>query len=102
MKRRPFIFGLAIAIVGTPFLPDTRAGASIERSPVESTSLASVGYDGAGKILEIEFRSGAVYQYVGVPEKVYRELLAADSKGRYFLKNIRGSYEFVKAPVKTQ
>ena len=31
----------------------------------------------------------------------YRNLLAADSKGKYFSKNIRGHYDFVKVPAKT-
>ena len=35
------------------------------RIPVSSSNLASVGYEGG--ILEIEFKSGSVYQYSGVP-----------------------------------
>jgi KTSC domain len=37
---------------------------------VESTTLATIGYDEAGELLQLEFRSGAVYQYLGVPAAV--------------------------------
>ena len=39
----------------------------LERKAVRSTNIASVGYDAGTKTLEIEFRSGGVYQYAGVP-----------------------------------
>ena len=52
---------------------------------VDSSSIASVGYDAAGRVLEIEFReSGDVYRYFDVPEEEYAALLAADSRGTYF------------------
>jgi hypothetical protein len=51
--------------------------------PVESSMISSVGYDGAKKVLRVVFNSGAVWEYSGVPEKVYDELLAAGSKGSY-------------------
>jgi hypothetical protein len=51
-----------------------------------------VGYDAEARVLEIEFDSGTVYQYLGVPESVYRELLAAPSKGSYFDGRIRYQY----------
>ncbi len=62
------------------------------REPVSSSAIASVGYEPATLTLEIEFHSGAVYRYLGVPERVYHELLAADSKGTYFVEAIRDSY----------
>jgi len=35
------------------------------------------------------FKGGTVYQYGGVPEPIYRELVRATSKGRYFAEHIR-------------
>lgn len=61
---------------------------------VESTTLATVGYDEAGELLQLEFRSGAVYQYFGVPPAVYGALLEAPSKGQYFNRAIRGRFEY--------
>jgi hypothetical protein len=61
---------------------------------VESTTLAMVGYDEAPELLQLEFCSGAVYQYFGVPAAVYEGLLEAPSKGRYFNLSIRGRFAY--------
>ena len=62
---------------------------AIERSPVRSSALRSVGYDEDGQTLEIEFTNGAVYRYSDVPPEVYRGLMAAESHGRYFHQHVR-------------
>ena len=36
------------------------------------------------------------YEYQKVPESVYKELMAAESKGTFFAKNIKGKFDFVK------
>lgn len=46
--------------------------------------------------MEIEFDSGAVYQYLGVPAKIYQQLLRAESKGRFFNCEIRDVYPYVQ------
>ena len=56
---------------------------------VESSSLAKVAYDNQREILQVEFRDGSVYQYLGVPLQTYQNLLRADSKGGYFNHHIR-------------
>ena len=48
------------------------SGDIVERLSVKSRILRSVGYDDSKKILEIEFSSGYVYQYSGVPPKICR------------------------------
>ncbi|MBK6659502.1 MAG: KTSC domain-containing protein [Proteobacteria bacterium] len=68
----------------------------MERTPVTSTNILSVGYDPDQEILEIEFISGTVYQYSGVPNAVYEGILTADSKGKYFHSNVKNAYAFVK------
>jgi hypothetical protein len=59
---------------------------------VDSSMLIAIGYDEVTKELEAVFHSGAVWRYRGVPKKVYRELLAADSKGSYMRSQIIGVY----------
>ena len=66
----------------------------MKRQLIESSLLRSVGYDEASKTLEVEFTSGGVYEYYGVPAEAYKELLAASSHGRYFLANIRDVYPY--------
>jgi hypothetical protein len=63
---------------------------------VESTTVRSVGYQRRSRILEIEFQSGAVYQYVDVPARVYEQFWEAESKGKYFNDEIREAYGFVR------
>jgi hypothetical protein len=56
----------------------------MRRIPVDSSSIASIGYDAERLELEIEFHeSGDVYLYFDVPAEVYRDFMAADSKGTY-------------------
>jgi hypothetical protein len=61
---------------------------------VESSTLATVAYDEAQELLQLEFCSRAVYQYFGVPAVVHRALLGAPSKGRYFNHAIRGRFPY--------
>jgi len=69
----------------------------MERIPVESSNISSIGYDEENEILEIEFHSGSVYQYYDVPFEVYDELMNADSHGSYFYHNIRnGGYSYTR------
>ena len=61
----------------------------IARRPVASSVIGSVGYDADHAVLEIEFVSGTVYHYYAVPRRIWRGLLTAHSKGRYFDAHIR-------------
>lgn len=56
----------------------------MERVPVSSSNLASVGYDANNAVLEVEFNHGGVYQYSGVPEEIHQGLMTAGSHGSYF------------------
>ena len=64
------------------------------RVPVLSSSIISLGYSPSSRILEVEFASGGVYQYEGVPDDVHRGLLAAESKGRHVHRFIKGRFPF--------
>ncbi len=69
----------------------------MERVQVESSNLASVGYNPETTTLEIEFHSGDIYQYSGVPEDVHQGLMNAESKGKYFHRNIKNAgYPYTK------
>jgi hypothetical protein len=64
----------------------------MERVPVVSSALRSVGYrDGT---LEIEFVSGNVYRYFDVPERVHDELVRADSEGEFFNAHVRDRFPY--------
>jgi hypothetical protein len=61
----------------------------MERKEVSSSTLKTIGYDAAAKILEITFNSGAVYEYDNVPKETADGLLNATSKGGYFMIHVR-------------
>ena len=64
----------------------------MERQPVESSMLRSVGYDETEQVLELEFQSGEVWQYLGVPKSEFAALMNASSHGSYARGNIIGVY----------
>ena len=65
----------------------------MEREPVQSSNLKSVGYDPDSKQLEVEFHSGAVHRYEDVPAKVHQRIMSAKSPGSYFHNNVRSAYK---------
>lgn len=65
----------------------------MERTPVSSSSIASIGYEAESRILEIEFPRGAVFRYYDVPTEEHEAFMASDSKGRYFNSNIKNRYQ---------
>lgn len=66
----------------------------MKRVAVDSSNLASVGYDSNNKLLEVEFNSGSIYEYFNVPEQEHLNLMSAQSHGKYFIANIRNDYRF--------
>lgn len=70
----------------------TTPTATIERVPVKSSNIVSVGYDPESQILEIEFRGGSVYQYQNVPTMTHFALMSADSIGSFVAKEIKDAY----------
>ncbi len=66
----------------------------MERVAVSSSTIASVGYDAASRLLEIAFLTGRVYQYLRVPARVHTAFMHAESKGKYFNRYIRNVYSY--------
>jgi hypothetical protein len=56
----------------------------MRRVRLDSTTIASIGFESRRRELEIEFReSGDVYLYLGVPPEEHAAFMAAASKGEY-------------------
>ncbi|MFU0507489.1 KTSC domain-containing protein [Pseudaminobacter sp. NGMCC 1.201702] len=64
----------------------------MDREPVSSSNLASVGYDPASEILEIEFNNGRVYQYYNFPQFMHERMMEAPSIGSFFNAEIKNAY----------
>jgi len=65
----------------------------MDRIPVASSSVVSVGYDERSFELEIEFHNGRVYRYRDVPIAAYRLLMRAPSIGEYVNTVIKPRFE---------
>jgi hypothetical protein len=68
----------------------------MDRKPVTSSTIESVGYDALTAVLEVEFQGGSLYQYFMVPSSVHDGLMKAASKGRFYGEFVRSRYRYVK------
>lgn len=73
-----------------PLLEDQEAFAML---PVASPMASAIGYDSENEVLQIEFNSGAVYQFSDVDEDTFEDLYTSEAVGRYFNQNIKGRYQ---------
>ena len=77
-----------------PYGVTAPTAAAMPRKPIRSSNIASIGYDAASYTLEVEFRSGSVYQYYSVPKSVYMGLMNASSHGTYLAHYVKGVYRY--------
>ncbi|MBI1213582.1 MAG: KTSC domain-containing protein [Alphaproteobacteria bacterium] len=64
---------------------------SQEWTPVDSSNVAALAYDGTN--LGIEFHGGRRYIYGRVPEELYEKLRHARSVGFFFAREIKGKFD---------
>jgi hypothetical protein len=72
----------------------------MERKAVDSSMLASVGYDPSTQTLEMEFQDGAIWQYLDVPASEYEEFMGSSSLGSYARDLIIGCYRELRVSRK--
>jgi hypothetical protein len=66
----------------------------VNRTNVTSSTVASVGFESASGILEVEFHSGAIYQYFDVPEEHFTAMVDSGSPGGYLNAHIKSSFRY--------
>ncbi len=66
------------------------------RALLNSTNLHEVIYHPSLQMMEVHFHSGHTYRYMGVPTRVFNELINAPSAGRYYNHKIRGHFSSVR------
>jgi hypothetical protein len=67
----------------------------MNRTPVSSSNIASIGYDSRTHTLEVEFNNGSVYH--GVPADIYQGLMGAPSHGEYLDVYVKkGGYAYTR------
>ncbi len=68
----------------------------MDRTPVTSSNVKSVGHDKSSSTLEVEFQSGDLYQYVGVSEEDHTELMESQSIGKHINTKIKPRFKAKK------
>ena len=68
----------------------------IPTKPVESSAIKAIGHDPVTNTLRVEFQSGGVYDYHGVPAEKHSNFIGAESIGKHFLQHIRGAHEYTR------
>lgn len=67
---------------------------------VNSSNILRVDFDNLTETMMIYFRNGSIYQYVGVPYKLFEDFKACESAGKFFTSNIKNNFEFMKRTEK--
>lgn len=64
---------------------------------VESSNIESVGWQ--RNQLFVRFHNGGEYKYSNVPESLFHDMLAADSKGKFLHEHVKGKFPYVKVRI---
>lgn len=64
----------------------------MNRVPVKSTNIKTIGYDPATLTLEVEFSGNRVYRYFDIPARLHEDLMGARSHGEFLWENISSCY----------
>jgi len=62
---------------------------------VDSSFIQTLSYNKDFKILTIRMKNGKEYVYENVSPKRFKELMSADSKGKYFNEYIKPNYNVI-------
>jgi hypothetical protein len=69
-----------------------KEGGKMQRTPIKSSQIVSIGFDPETETMEIEFRgSGNVYRYSNVTPEIHADLVNAESIGKRFHAYIRNN-----------
>jgi len=69
----------------------------VDLIPVVSSNVAAIGWQ--QNQLFVKFNNGGEYKYSNVPERVFHDMLAADSKGQFLYEHIKGKFPYTKVRI---
>lgn len=69
----------------------------MQRQSVQSSNIASIGYESNSQVLEVEFNDGSIYQYFNIPSNVHEGIMSASSHGRYLHAHIKDQYPYQRS-----
>jgi len=64
--------------------------------PINSSVVSAAGYNKETQELTVHLRSGAEYVYHDVPKQTFDSLMAAHSRGRFFVREISKGFRFTR------
>ena len=81
---------------------DTTLGVSITQprnikwkvANVDSSTIRRVKYDKPSETLRVEFHNGREYEYGDVPFNTFKDLIHAESVGRFFNSSVRNAFNY--------
>ncbi|HTV42293.1 MAG TPA: KTSC domain-containing protein [Candidatus Sulfotelmatobacter sp.] len=62
----------------------------------ESSNISRFRHDDTNQVLEVEFKTGGVYQYFDVPEIIFEQMQSASSKGQFLAQSVKGHYRYAR------
>jgi len=63
---------------------------------INSTNLKFASFQTETKTLSVTFKNGTIYEYYGVPWKVFTKFRMSDSQGKFLNTNVNKVYEYKK------
>lgn len=69
---------------------------NMNRTPVASSQLKSVGHDPATNKMHIEFKNGSIYEYDDVSADEHQSLMGASSVGSHFDAHVKHGFAYKK------
>lgn len=66
----------------------------MNRESVASSTIVAIGYDEPAQTLEVEFKTGTVYQYYNVTKSLFEQFMQAGSKGQFLAYQIKNAYPY--------
>jgi len=60
--------------------------------PVSSSNVAAIGYEDG--ITEVQFKNGAVYQYLNTTQQLFDDFCTASSKGRFVHQRLKDKFPY--------
>jgi hypothetical protein len=61
-----------------------------------STDVRAIAYDQIRRHLYVQFNSGSIYRYYGVPVEIARDMRSCSSMGKFVWGRLRNKYPFSK------
>lgn len=68
----------------------------ISKTPVKSSSVASIGYDDSTRTLAVVYKHGGEYHYHGVTPEAYVALQKAESVGKHLHSHVIKQHKFTR------